>query len=144
MVKIIKLSKKNDKILINQKRNIYNEDAFKERGVKLNDNDINELFVNNGKYYIFCKNNEISKNNLSPVFYLKRQITCDMECVICYSYCGKVDTDGNCDARCCCKCSALYCNGCLSKLLYKLKTYKCAICRTIVNLPKGSSQIKLV
>lgn len=141
IVKLTLLCRKNDKFLIYQKRNIHNEHAFKEIGEILNDTDINELFINHGKYYIFCKDNEISKNNLSPIYYLKRQLINDMECCICYSYCGNTDIYGNCKATCCCKCNALYCIECLSKLLFKLDTYKCAICRTIVNLPKGSSEL---
>ena len=68
IVKLTLLCRKNDKFLIYQKRNIHNEYAFKEMGRTIGDTDINELFINNGKYYIFCKDNEISINNLSPVF----------------------------------------------------------------------------
>ena len=141
IVKLTLLCRKNDKFLIYQKRNIHNEYAFKEMGRTIGDTDINELFINNGKYYIFCKDNEISINNLSPVFYLKRQITNDMECVICYSYCDKTDTNGHCEAICCYECSVVYCHNCLSKLIYKLDTYKCAVCRKVINLQKGSSEL---
>ena len=62
-----------------------------------------------------------------------------MECIICYNKNNVLNTGEECEGTCCDKCSAYYCTPCVSKLIFKLDTYKCAVCRTIVKLPRGSS-----
>ena len=137
LINLLEMSQINHKALIYQKRNIYNDDIFEAHEKNYNIKNISEIFINNGIEYIF--NGVISENYLSSLFYLKTQLTGDKDCVICYDnsnieYMGEI-----CHGYCCGTCSAYYCNGCLTQLIESPDTFKCSICRTINNLPTGST-----
>lgn len=138
IINLLEMCHINHKLLIYQKRNKYNDDIFEAHEKNYNIKNICEIFSNNDSEYIF-NGVVISENNLSPLFYLKKQLTCDTDCVICYDNSNIEYMGEMCNGYCCDTCSAYYCNGCLTQLIESPDTFKCSICRTINNLPTGST-----